>query len=108
MKAARILRHARRRVGMTQRDLARVTGMPQPAIARIERGAVTPGLDTLERLLAGVGMTLELVPRPGMGVDRSLVREALALMPEERVLAAGQAGRALEAWKREADGGWPR
>ena len=94
--------------GMSQRDLARVTGMPQPAIARIERGAVTPGLDTLERLLAGVGMTLELVPRPGMGVDRSLVREALALMPEERVLAAGQAGRALEAWKREADGGAPR
>jgi transcriptional regulator with XRE-family HTH domain len=93
---------------MSQRDLARVTGMPQPAIARIERGAVTPGLDTLERLLAGVGMTLELVPRPGMGVDRSLVREALARMPEERVLAAGQAGRALEAWKREADGGRPR
>ena len=28
---------------MSQRDLARVTGMPQPAIARIERGAVTPG-----------------------------------------------------------------
>ena len=108
MKAARLLRQARRRVGMSQRDLARVTGMPQPAIARIERGAVTPGLDTLERLLAGVGMTLELVPRPGMGVDRSLVREALAFMPEERVLAAGQAGRALEAWKREADRGRPR
>ena len=79
MKAARLLRQARRRVGMSQRDLARVTGMPQPAIARIERGAVTPGLDTLERLLAGVGMTLEMVPRPGIGVDRTLVREALEL-----------------------------
>ena len=107
MKAARLLREARRRAGMSQRDLARVTGMPQPAIARIERGAVTPGLDTLERLLAGVGMTIEVVPRPGIGVDRSLIRAALALMPEERILAAGRAGRALEGWKREVEGGRP-
>ena len=92
---------------MSQRDLARVTGMPQPAIARIERGAVTPGLDTLERLLAGVGMTLEVAPRPGIGVDRSLIRETLALTPEERILAAGRAGRALHAWKREVEGGRP-
>ena len=109
MKAARLLRQARRRVGMSQRDLARVTGMPQPAIARIERGAVTPGIDTLERLLAGVGMTLEVVPRPGIGVDRTLVREALRKTPEERILAAGRAGRALRAWRREVDGvGFPR
>lgn len=107
MKAARLLRQARRRAGLSQRDLARVTGMPQPAIARIERGAVTPGLDTLERLLAGVGMTLEMAPRTGIGVDRTLIREALALKPEERILSAGRAGRALEAWKREADGGRP-
>jgi transcriptional regulator with XRE-family HTH domain len=90
---------------MSQRDLARVTGMPQPAIARIERGAVTPGIETLERLLAGVGMTLEVVPRPGIGVDRTLIRGTLALIPEERILAAGRAGRALEAWKREANRG---
>ena len=53
-------------------------------------------------------MTLEVAPRPGIGVDRSLIRDALALVPEERILAAGRAGRALEAWKREADGGRPR
>jgi transcriptional regulator with XRE-family HTH domain len=92
---------------MSQRDLARVTGMPQPAIARIERGAVTPGLATLERLLAGVGMTLEVVPRPGIGVDRTLIRETLALMPEERIVAAGRAGRGLGAWEREANTGRP-
>jgi len=108
MKAARLLRQARRRVGMSQRDLARITGMPQPAIARIERGAVTPGLDTLERLLAGIGVTLEVVTRPGIGVDRTLIRESLALRPEERILAVGRAGRALEEWKQEADSGRPR
>jgi transcriptional regulator with XRE-family HTH domain len=87
---------------MTQRDLARVTGVPQPAIARIERGTVAPGVDTLERLLAGAGATLEIGPRPGMGVDRTLIREALTRTPEERLLAAGQAGRSLAAWTQEA------
>jgi hypothetical protein len=63
---------------------------------------VTPGLDTLERLLAGAGATLEVAPRPGIGVDRTLIREALRRNPEERVLAAGRAGRNLGAWAREA------
>jgi transcriptional regulator with XRE-family HTH domain len=101
MKAARLLRHARRRAGMTQRELAAATGVPQPAIARIERGAVTPGIDTLERLLAGVGATLEVVPRLGVGVDRTLIRAALGRTPEERVMAAGLAGRGLATWQRE-------
>ena len=87
---------------MTQRDLALATGIAQPAIARIERGAVTPGLDTLERLLAGAGATIEVVARPGIGVDRTLIRETLRRTPEERVLAAGQAGRSLRLWTQEA------
>jgi transcriptional regulator with XRE-family HTH domain len=101
MKAARLLRSARRRAGLTQRDLARVTGVAQPAIARIERGTVTPGVETLERLLAGAGATLEIGARPGIGVDRTLIRESLRRTPEERVLAAGQAGRSLAAWMAE-------
>jgi len=80
---------------MTQRDLARVTGVPQPAIARIERGMVSPRLGTLERLLAGTGSTLEAWPAIGVGVDRSLIRESLKQTPEERVSAAGVAGRNL-------------
>jgi transcriptional regulator with XRE-family HTH domain len=36
MNAARSLRHARRRAGLTQRDLAQQTGIAQPTIARIE------------------------------------------------------------------------
>jgi transcriptional regulator with XRE-family HTH domain len=84
---------------MTQRALAVATGIPQPAIARLERGAVTPGIDTLERLLAGAGATLEVVPRLGVGVDRTLIREALRRTPEERVIAAGPAGKALAAWR---------
>jgi predicted transcriptional regulator len=105
MKAGRLLRYARRRAGLTQRALAEVAGVPQPAIARIERGTVAPRFDTLERLLAGAGATLEIAPRPGVGVDRSLIRESLRRSPEERVLAAGQAGRSLAAWTLESQRG---
>ena len=82
--------------------------MPQPAIARIEGGIVTPSVDTLERLLAGAAATIEVAPRPGIGVDRTLIRESLGRTPEERVLAAGQAGRSLAAWRLEARRGRPR
>ncbi len=86
---------------MSQRDLARSAGVSQPAIARIERGAVSPGIDTLERLLASAGATLEIATKRGAGVDRTLIREALERSAEERIVAAGLAGRNLAAWRRE-------
>lgn len=100
MEAARLLRYARRRAGLTQRQLARATGVAQPAIARIERGVVSPQLDTLERLLAGTGGSLELSPRLGEGVDRTLIRASLDRTPEDRVRAAGRAGRNLASFLR--------
>ena len=95
MDASRLLRHSRRRAGLTQRQLAALSGVPQPAIARIERGGVVPRLDTLDRLLAVTGNTIEVVPRLGAGVDRSLIREQRRLSPEERLDRAGRAARAL-------------
>lgn len=100
MKAARLLRYARRRAGLTQRELASATGVPQPAIARIERGVISPRLDTLERLLAGARGSLELSPRLGEGVDRTLIRASLDRTPEDRVRAAGRASRNLAAFLR--------
>lgn len=97
MSAARILRNARRRAGMTQRGLASATGIAQPMIARIERGVSIPTFDTLQRLLAGAGMTLESLPRLGHGVDRTLIRSTLSLSPEERIVAAGRAAAGLSA-----------
>ncbi len=85
---------------MTQRDLARATGTPQPAIARIERGVVSPRLATLERLLAGTGSRLEVTPALGVGVDRTLIRESLLRTPEERVSGGGVAGRNLSEFLR--------
>ena len=102
MNAARMLRDARRRAGLTQRELARRAGVPQPAVARIERGAVSPRVDTLSVLLAAAGASLEVGPRLGEGVDRTLIRASLSRTPEERVIAAGRAGSNLTAFLREA------
>jgi transcriptional regulator with XRE-family HTH domain len=90
---------ARRRAGLTQRELASRTGMAQPAIARIERGRVIPSVATLDRLLRATGHSLELAPLEGVGVDRTLIRAALARSAEERVRSAGVAGRRLLAFR---------
>ena len=107
MNAARAVRYARRRAGLSQRALAAKAGVPQPAIARIERGAVSPRFDTLLPLLEAAGFTLEVAPVIGQGVDRTLIRAALARPPEERIRAATEAARNLQAYL-EAVGGQAR
>jgi predicted transcriptional regulator len=87
--AGRMLRHARRRAGLTQRQLAATVGIPQETIARIEAGRVDPRVGTLDRLLEGCGFGLEHLPRLGIGVDRTQIQELLAVEPSARL------GRAL-------------
>ena len=52
---------ARKEQGVSQRALEDVSGVSQPAIARMESGRVTPRLDTLLKLLAPLGKTLQVV-----------------------------------------------
>ena len=100
-----MLRYARRRAGLSQRALGERAGVPQPAIARIERGVVSPRVATLVHLLASTGMSLDLTPGPGAGVDRSLIRASLERTPEDRIRAAGVAGRNLATFLAEAHRG---
>ncbi|MBA2701982.1 MAG: helix-turn-helix transcriptional regulator [Chloroflexi bacterium] len=88
--AARMLRHARSRANLTQRELAAKTGIAQETIARIERGRADPRVATLDRLLEGCAYGLEVEPRLGIGVDRSQILERLAA-PMERRLAIAMA-----------------
>lgn len=90
-----MLRHARRRANMTQRELAAKTGVPQSTIGRIESGATDPRTETLIKLLRACGDDLEAMPRIGIGVDRTLIRERLRLTPEQRIEAARAAARKL-------------
>ena len=94
MDAARVLRQARRRAGLTQRQLAERAGVPHSQIAKIESGVVVPRVDTLDRLLEACGEGLESRPRLGIGVDRTLARELLKLAPADRLrIAAVEAER---------------
>ena len=70
---------------MSQRELAGLTGVAQPTIARVERGVEVPRVDTLARLLSTCGESLEALPTLGIGVDRSLIREMLRRTPAERL-----------------------
>ena len=85
MKAAPMLRYARRLAGLTQRQLAERAGVPQATVGRIEAGQITPRVDTLERLLRATGHELKVGGRPGIGVDRSQIRALLRLTPGQRL-----------------------
>lgn len=88
MTAGALLREARRGAGLGQRELARRAGIPQPTLSRIERGLASPRFETLDRLLRECGLELNLIRRPGLGVDRTLIRERLRLTPSERARLA--------------------
>jgi transcriptional regulator with XRE-family HTH domain len=91
-----LIREARIRSGLTQRELASRAGTTQSVVARLESGVGSPRVETVERLLeaAGFRARVELVPRTPTDavvaaykadIDRTLLRENLAKTPEQRV-----------------------
>ena len=51
----------RRRQGMTQKELAQAASLTQPVIARFESKKTVPQLDTLLKVAAALGCSLEVV-----------------------------------------------
>jgi transcriptional regulator with XRE-family HTH domain len=84
-EAARLLRHARKRAGLTQRALAAKAGVPQSSVSRIESSRVDPTVTSLSRLLRACGTTLEALAGTGEGVDRVPLRAMLRLTPADRL-----------------------
>jgi len=80
-----IVQEARRRAGLTQRELAARAGTSQSAIARIERGRQLPSLETLQRILRACDLDLELRIVPHDTHDDTLIDGMLAMSPEQRV-----------------------
>ncbi len=78
---------------MTQHDLARATGLPQPSVARIESGTVIPRTATLVTMLRATGhrLTIEPMSHP---VDREAIRSRLAMsVPRRTREVLGRAGK---------------
>lgn len=53
---------AREQKGISQKELADLAGVKQPAIARLESMKATPQIDTLFKVLKPLGYTLAIVP----------------------------------------------
>jgi predicted transcriptional regulator len=83
-----LLRKARERAGLTQRELARRAGTAQSVVARIELGITDPSSGTLSRLLTATGFELIARLEPALTVDTHMmgdVERILRLTPEERL-----------------------
>lgn len=96
MDASSLLRYARGKSRLSQRELGRRAGVSQTTISLIEDGKTSPRFETLDRLLGICGFELEVVPREGIGIDRTRMRELLRLPPEERARIAIEEARNLE------------
>ena len=61
---------ARKASGLTQKQLAEITGIAQADISKLENGNANPSLRTLQRLASGMGTSLkiEFVPVRNSGV----------------------------------------
>jgi transcriptional regulator with XRE-family HTH domain len=84
-----VIKDARARAGISQRVLALRAGTDQAAVSRIERGEISPSLETVERLLAALGQRMELKSSPVQReYDPLHMRANLQRSPEERLRLA--------------------
>ena len=64
LKWAEVLRSARGDRNLSQRELARLAGVPQPTVAEIESGRREPSLSLVSRIVESVGFELHIELRP--------------------------------------------
>lgn len=53
---------AREKAGLSQAEVARRMGVPQPAVVRLETGTHSPTLSTLARYAKAIGVDVQVVP----------------------------------------------
>lgn len=61
MTAAETLRDHRLRSGLTQAEVAALTGIQRPRISEWERGVKKPSYETVERILRALGYTVATI-----------------------------------------------
>ncbi len=103
-----LIREARKRAGLTQRELAERAGTTQSAVARAESGRVDPGFETVRRMLRFCGFNLLVALDP---YDDSDLAQALALLElsyEQRLEYMVDAANVLASIQGTAAGGQRR
>lgn len=64
-----LIRMIRKKLFMTQTQLAKKAGVPQSHIANIEKGNMHPRVDTLEKIFKALYCNLLMVPKPEQDLD---------------------------------------
>jgi transcriptional regulator with XRE-family HTH domain len=82
--AARLLVEVRQRCGLSQRELARRTGVSRTTVVEIEKGSRDPGLGTLQAILQAVGYDLDVRLTARDHHDVVLEATLAALSPQRR------------------------
>lgn len=95
------MREARRRAGLTQRELAERAGTTQSAVARLEGGRTNPSFETVVRLVRLCGFRLDVALDPHDDSDVAQA-EALLRLPVDERLDRMYAGIAFAHELREA------
>lgn len=85
MSGRQLVLEARRRAGLTQRQLADAAGVSQATIARIESGVTDPSFGQVQRLLDRCGLELRASLVPLDDSEWSVARSNLRLDPSSRV-----------------------
>jgi transcriptional regulator with XRE-family HTH domain len=83
--SGQLLREARLRAGLTQRQLAARAGTSQPLVARIESGRVRPSFERVLRLVRACGFDLDVHVVPLDEDAWTLAEEGDRLSPEQRL-----------------------
>lgn len=80
------LAELRRQKGLSQAALAKLAGMTQPEVARLEAAEASPTLDTMARLLAAAGADLDIKFRDAHGkvVRLPMVLKGAELAPRSK------------------------
>ena len=73
---AQALKAAREGKGLSQRALAKLAGVPQSHISKIETGGVDLRLSSLVEIARALDLEVTLVPRKNLSVVRSIVRSS--------------------------------
>jgi transcriptional regulator with XRE-family HTH domain len=97
-----LIASARAGAGISQVALASAIGTAQSVVSRWERGADSPRVDTLVRILRACGYEPDLVLRPtDDGIDREQIRASLAMTPKQRLASSVNVSR-MRAHSRRA------
>ena len=84
-RGGELIREARLRAGLTQKQLSELSGRERSVIARWEQGAISPPIDSLMEIIHACVFDLPFTLLP---IDKSAdeeLREALLAPPSERV-----------------------